>query len=259
MKNNRYKTIGLAFVASCLAVMSSSSFAGFVLSERVSQVYFEGGNFDTESNATKYNGLPVDRVIYSTHLGTDFNHQLRDNITIDPILIDGHGPNTGQYDVSQNTMISSNVISSSASAFATVLGDSSPVMIVQSLFQFTFTVDVSTEILLTGGVFDGPSTVDKYDYAVLHLKKGAATIFSVTEGEPQHSFPGNTNPEDFSYSVILDPNYTYSLVSRISAQSLNGTIQTAGSSFTLTAVPVPAAFWLFGTGFIALIGLKKRG
>lgn len=257
MNNNIYKTIGLAV---CLAVMSSASLANFVVSERVSELYFIGTNFDTEVAPAplRHSGLAADRVVLNTNLMSGFNHQLKDSITVDPIESDPWGPNTGHYDVSQNTVINSNFISSSASAFSTAAGESSPYMLVSSWFEITFKVNESTDILLEGELFNGPSTVETRDDAVLALKKGTASIFSVYADDPQHSFPIDTDPADFSFLVTLDPNYTYTLISRISAEALNGDIQTAQSSFTLTAVPVPTALWLFGSGLIGFVGLRRQ-
>ena len=54
------------------------------------------------------------------------------------------------------------------------------------------------------------------------------------------------NTASGSFDIVLDP---------MAINNIGGFIDTFGSA---TAVPVPAAVWLFGTGLLGLIGVARR-
>jgi len=65
---------------------------------------------------------------------------------------------------------------------------------------------------------------------------------------------GSESIADYIQLDTLTPSNSYMVVRVTSALSPFGSID----NITVNAVPVPAAFWLFGSGLIGLIGLARR-
>jgi len=63
---------------------------------------------------------------------------------------------------------------------------------------------------------------------------------------------------DESYLFDVNPSHTYEL--NIFAKSLSFQVARTDTALQteLSAVPIPAAFWLFGTALIGLVGFSKR-
>ena len=71
---------------------------------------------------------------------------------------------------------------------------------------------------------------------------------------------GGAGNESYIYSYdtfedLLANNYSSYSATQIDWSS---TYSTAGLAYELTPVPVPAAMWLFGSGFLGLVGVARR-
>ena len=63
----------------------------------------------------------------------------------------------------------------------------------------------------------------------------------------------------FNHAEILGDDYTLQMVATTTVPNVQGSWNwIAGGTATLTAVPVPAAVWLFGSGLLGLIGLARK-
>ncbi len=104
----------------------------------------------------------------------------------------------------------------------------------------SFTLDPSSTGIFQAGAF----SIELYDA----LFPSGIPIASVLSGGGQPSV---------SFLADLTSNTTYTVRTAFSF-GINGTGVTANATTSVSAVPIPAAVWLFGSGLIGLIGLARR-
>ena len=111
------------------------------------------------------------------------------------------------------------------------------------------TTDIATDSTLMTGTFDSATVVD--------LGSGAFK-FQIVGG----SFTDTKHPELLAFYGLPDIGYIGGLNISFSTTANMGDSFTSGQIFSGDVVnqpvPVPAAVWLFGTGFIGLIGIARR-
>jgi hypothetical protein len=96
-----------------------------------------------------------------------------------------------------------------------------------------------------GELFDGTFFVTQFTHRISDSESGFETEFVVERDLSPLDTSGNTNINLLFSEIRLDTSVTTQGDSVI-------------SELTLSPVPIPAAFWLFGTGLIGLIGFSKR-
>ena len=115
--------------------------------------------------------------------------------------------------------------------------------------------------LPTGTVDTSAATID-VDFSSFRLAAsldGGAYNFDVslwpvsTPPSPTSSY----NPADDSYTLSWVAPFTITIDTILGSQDVSGTVS-VDLMGTVSAVPVPAAVWLFGSGLIGLIGFSRR-
>lgn len=101
-------------------------------------------------------------------------------------------------------------------------------------------------------------TVDPFVATSQTLLSGSFDSFSYSVVGGNEFFTG-TGPDIKSCALLceigVDPNTPFEFFG-ISIESVNGTV--ISTDIVNTAVPVPAAVWLFGSGLIGLVGIARR-
>jgi len=215
-----------------------------------------------------------------------FNYQ-ENNITSDAFdsgLVTGSNPlfgyaqNSVSVDLAAGTlrlyaMSSSNQVAGGSATLYDILTFSLPAGMTSTMVTAYLTIDGSVSGSLNAGTLpqdlyfqcisaaptcssgDGHDTVSLHDFsspttlAVPVLISDGATL------QIQASISGSTgsgiNPGDVA---VIDLSNT----GRLSLNLESGVTFTSESGVFLTAIPVPAAFWLFSSGLLGLIGIARR-
>ncbi len=104
-----------------------------------------------------------------------------------------------------------------------------------------------------------PSSTGIFQAGAFSIQLYAA---STPAGSPIASgtFPGGAaggGPVNVSFMADLTSNTTYTVYTLFSF-GINGTGVTANATTSVSAIPLPAAAWLFSTGLIGLAGMARR-
>jgi hypothetical protein len=224
--------------------LSSRADAGFIPVSRLSEIAFDGLGIGT-------GGEPgPDASIISTDLTAAFNESLIGSSSdVEP----GGAVDSGEWDVRQDTTISSDVVSSILSQSSTVSTDfGSPLIIASSVFQFDFEVDSQSQVLLDGSLVGSSNPADN-PFARVQLKAGAGTLFN-------SGFANNT----FPFTTTLETGVVYSLIVEVSGESLFNESNSSSANVTMSivaaAVPEPSSLAMGGIGIVGVIvGTRARG
>ena len=90
-----------------------------------------------------------------------------------------------------------------------------------------------------------------------NLLSGSFSDFDFTDGSTQF-FQGSgpdTKDRELLVELGVDPTTPFDFAG-FSIESINGTV--ISTNIVNTAVPVPAAVWLFGSGLLGLVGIARR-
>jgi hypothetical protein len=211
--------------------------AGFIPVSRLSQIAFDGLGIGT-------GGEPgPDASTTSTDLTAAFHEVLSGSSSdVEP----GGALDSGEWNITQDTTILSNVITSNHSQSASISTDfGSPLILTSSIFQLDFQVDSQTQVLLEGSLVGSSNPADN-TFARVELKQGAVPLFST-------SFPSGT----FPFVTTLEAGVVYSLIVEASGQVLFNDTTASSANVTLSivsaAVPEPSSLGLGGIGLVGMI------
>jgi len=154
----------------------------------------------------------------------------------------------------QNTVIGSTGMSGSGSTYAgfDAAGYGADA---NSVFSVSFEVDQLTDFSLTGSLDS-----NLYDsYVSVSLMENGVSLFSMDSNDLIDFYSPGVMLTPFSYAGQFDAGNRYQLI--LSSYSFDSDYYSEEWKFdlaTTSVVPVPAALWLFGSGFILLAGVMKR-
>lgn len=144
-----------------------------------------------------------------------------------------------------------------------------------SVFDITFNLDTNS-LFDVSGTLTGANDTDSYFMPGLPdtgIGKASVALYSGTGTDPANiiftediSVLGSLDSILFSYSDILAAgDYRFVAIAepdRVAGLPNTGSFTFVWSQYDLTAsisaVPLPAAFWLFGSGMLGLIGMSRR-
>jgi len=119
-----------------------------------------------------------------------------------------------------------------------------------SVFSTTFGVDELTNFSLNGSLDTGLLG----GYMFVSLVEDGNKIFSF---DSWNVMAGGINPFSFNGQFLVGSNYQLILSSYADDTNYYNEKWTFGLN-TVSAVPVPAAVWLFGSGLLTLVGFSRR-
>lgn len=129
---------------------------------------------------------------------------------------------------------------------------------------YSFKYNVSAGVTGTSYLSD-PSTIINGDIGEQFSYDGAALTIAFLDGSPANSLysdddlgytSGITTRGIFPYSIYAGYGYYYGDVQHTGVAAFP--VGPGLTGFEVSAVPVPSAVWLFGSGLIGLIGIARK-
>ncbi len=260
-------------VVGALALGATGAFAAGVPNTNSSDLILIVENLSTNATYALDTGIsinslfPTASIVKGTSLGTSIpgitqtinaSPALQSFLASNPASGDGWTLEAGQYNgggVNNSTNSNSNAVGAAKMIFTSNLGTANNAVVSTFVLSnlVAFQNGINTD-LTTGGVLNALTTSKETTGSGLYPTAAQQKYGLI--GAPDTSTLGSTAQQLFAFTGSASSGALTSYILGSATLGTDGTLQlTSGGT---SAVPLPAAVWLFGSGLMGLVGVSRR-